>query len=1598
MKNQVQRLKVILFCIPFVFIQQKADAQLQANFSATPLSGCAPLVVNFTDLSTGGATSWRWDLGNGTISTLQNPTGSYFNAGTFSVKLVVLNSSGADSITRNQYITVFPKPVVAFTASDTTGCLPKTIQFTDQSSSPGGTITSWLWDFGDGTTSTSQNPSHTFSTAGNFTVSLRVVNNDGCATVLTKPSYINIANGVVANFTNTVPSVCMANPSVTFTNLSTGPGILTWHWQFGDGGTSTQANPVHTYATQGTFTVSLIAVSPFGCSDTIIKQQLIHVNVIQSQFTYPASVCAMTAITLTNTTTPAPVSSSWNFGDGTTGTGNQPTKTYSTPGTYTIKLVNNYGACMDSVTHTIQVNPKPVASFTADITNSCQSPLTVTFSTASAGTIYSWNFGDGNSSALQNPVHTYTASGVYTVRLIVTNSSGCSDTLTRTNYISLTPPAITLAGLPRSGCIPLTVSPTATVTASETVASYLWNFGDGGTSNSATPTYTYTTAGTYSVSLTITTISGCTSTVTMTDAVRTGTKPVASFTVNPSDVCAIDPVNFVNTSTPATDQWQWDFGDGGTSALENPSHIYSDTGYFSVTLIVWNNTCPDTIRYNDIVHIRPPIARFSVIDSCAQKFIKRFVDNSVGALTWAWDFGDGTSSNIPDPIHTYAATGTYTVSLTVTNGPCSFVTSQTVMVVNEQAQLNADRTVICRNSSVNFTSPSVNAANISGWEWNFGDGSPVANTPDSVNHIYTQSGIFRAVLIITDLNGCIDSTSVNITVFGPTANFSAASPSICLGNGAVTFNDQSLTDGQHPITQWDWQYGDGASGSFTAPPFQHVYNTRGNYDVFLKITDQYGCTDSIMKINAIIVSKPFAGFHSPDTVTCTDKPISFINESTGTGLTYTWHFGDGSTGSQLNPVHTYTNTGIYTVQLDVRDQYGCYDTLIRTDYINISLPVAGFIVSDTFSTCPPLQVSFTSQASNNLTVSWDFGNGNTSFLTNPVHNYTIAGVYYAKQYVSGPGGCIDSISRRIEIQGPSGNFNYSPITGCSPVTATFTATAQNYTSILWDFTDGSTATTTGNTITHTFNAQGDYLPRMILIDSGGCTVPVLGVDTIHVSGVVANFSMDKTSSCDAGIVNFTNQTVTNGTIASWLWNFGDGTTSTLQDPQHIYTTPGTYPVQLRAVTVEGCRDSLVLADTIHIYARPLISINGPDTACIPATIQFAGAINSGDSALLSWNWNMGNGMIYTTQIPAIQFYPNPGNYTVTAMATNENGCRDTITKIFTANPLPGIYAGSDKILCLGTPVQLNVSGGISYAWQPAASLSCTNCSNPMANPVDNAQYVVTGFNVFGCSRTDTVLVRVRKPFQLIHSTTDTLCMGESSQLSASGADFYTWTPASTLNNSTIGNPVANPSATTVYRVIGRDSSNCFRDTADITIKVYPIPVVDAGIDQTVSAGSPVTLNPTVSSDVTKFLWTPAINISCTNCKDPVVNPGRDTKYYLEVKNEGGCKSTDLVTVFVTCSNGNLFIPNTFSPNGNGMNEYFYPRGRGISKIKSFRVFNRWGEVVFERTNISPNDASAGWDGTHKGRKLTADVFIYTCDVVCENNTVLTYKGDVTLLR
>lgn len=1584
----------------FVFLllgQASVRAQLSAQFSATTVSGCAPIIVQFKDETTGSPTEWRWDLGNGVTSFLQNPSTTYFNPGTYNIKLVVRSANGVDSVVKRRFVTVHPNPQIDFIASDSAGCFPLPVRFSDRSTTASGAITSWSWDFGDGSISNLPSPSHTYTSPGNYDVTLKVSNSFGCSRTASKVQYIKVSYGVQADFTHQTSNLCQVPLTVEFKNTSSGPGLLRYIWNFGDGATSNEPNPVHTYTTPGYHTVSLVAISSQGCRDTLKKANLVSVGTIRSGFSVPDTICEGRSFVFSNTTTPTPLRSIWFFGDGTSSTEKAPRKSYSTPGAYTIKLVNDFGGCADSTSRAITVSSKTVPEFTANKTASCKTPFTVSFTNTTKGNnTYKWDFGDGATSSDVQPVHTYTAAGYYNVTLIAFNEKGCSDTLIKKEYLKIEKPVVTLNNLPQSGCTPLTITPTASIKAHEPVTGYLWDFGDGTQSSVIAPSHTYAKPGTYNVTLTVTTQSGCAETVTVPNAVRVGDKPEADFTLSRSSVCASDAVQFTDRSIGNIDQWLWGFDDSLSSIEQNPSHVFGRLGKRSVTLVVWSNTCSDTIVKSDIVDVLPPLALYNVKRGCSDKYKVEFENKSVGAKSWQWDFGDGTISTEEHATHKYAMAGIYKLVLKVTNGACSNINWSMVNIVDEKAAFKVNITQ-CRGVAATFTTPTINPANIVKWHWNFGDGTTSA-APSTVSHIYKKAGLYTATLTITDILGCSETQQQQITVYGPTADFISDKKGVCLGASSIAFTNRSATDGVNPLVKSIWNFGDGAIDSTATTTASHLYTKAGEYTVSLQVVDAYGCSNKITRSNSVIIAQPKAAFSSPDTLSCINAAIRFVNQSSAYDPQYQWTFGDGSGATGASPTHQYRSIGQYSVGLVVKDRFGCVDSVAKDQYINISLPQASFTVSDSVSSCPPLLVHFANASTNAVSLKWHFGDGNSSTLANPSHYYTKPGVYWAKLIVTGPGGCTDTATRRIEVKGPSGSFSYTPAVGCNPVTVGFRASATNNVSFVWDFADGTTLTTRDSVVKHTYTIPGEYVPRMILVDATGCTVSIVGRDTIKVIGITAGFTLDNTRLCNSGTISFTNTTISNDLITSYEWSFGDGTRSSAQHPSHTYTRPGVYTVQLRATTQTGCQATAVLTNAVTVFEGPGISLIGDSAACLPATLAFSGRVARGEAGALGWNWNFGNGQRVSAQNPAPQYYNKEGAYAVWVTATDKNGCRDSVAKTVNIHALPRTEAGPDVLVCRDSQVQLRASGADTYAWQPAPGLGCTTCATPVAGPLENTTYYVTGYNRFGCSTTDSVKVAVRQKFNVTANPGITICAGESVSLLASGADNYYWSPAAGLNNASGATTVAMPSATTLYKVVGRDRDNCFTDTAEVLVRVNPLPSVEAGPDRTASAGTPLPLQAAGSADITSWQWSPGAGLSCTTCPAPEASPRQATKYTVTVRNEFGCAASDNLTVSVVCNNGNLFIPNTFSPNGDGANDRFYPRGTGIGMIRSLVVFNRWGEVVFERRNFNANDAASGWDGTYKGQKLSPDVFIYSCEVVCINNEVLPFKGDVTLLR
>ena len=539
-----------------------------------------------------------------------------------------------------------------------------------------GTVDTWAWDFGDGFTSTAQNPSHLYTAAGSYSVSL-TVNGPGGSDTLTRAAYVDVTEPApVADFVGT-PTSGASPLTVSFTDASIG-NLSSWSWSFGDGGTATVQNPSHVYAAVGSYTVSL-TVTGAGGSDLLTRVAYIDV-------TEPAPVAGFSGVPTTGTSpltvtfadssTGLVSSYAWNFGDGGTSTLQSPSHVYSAVGTYSVSLTVTGPGGSDVLTRTNYIDvtePAPISNFSGTPTSGV-SPLTVGFSDLSSGAVssYAWSFGDGGTSTLQNPSHVYSAVGTYSVSLAVTGPGG-SDTLTRTNYIDVAEPAPVagFSGSPTSGTSPLTVGFTDASTGA--VSSYAWTFGDGGTSTLQNPSHVYSSVGTstlqnpsvYSVSLTVTGVGGSDA-LTRTNYIDvTEPAPVADFSGTPTSGTSPLTVAYSDASTGAASSWAWTFGDGGTSALQNPSHVYLDAGTYSVSLTATGPGGSDTMTRAGYITVAepPPVANLSgTPTSGSAPLMVAFADVSSGATSsWAWDFGDGTTSTVQHPNHTFVAVGTSTL-------------------------------------------------------------------------------------------------------------------------------------------------------------------------------------------------------------------------------------------------------------------------------------------------------------------------------------------------------------------------------------------------------------------------------------------------------------------------------------------------------------------------------------------------------------------------------------------------------------------------------------------------------------------------------------------------------------------------------------------------------------------------------------------------------------------------------------------------------------------------------------------------------------------------------------------------------------------------
>jgi gliding motility-associated-like protein len=1390
-------LKLHIF-LAFLLWAPTLQSVAQVTLSANSQAGCTPLGVVISVTQPANASTFAWTITRPDGTTHNAATSTYVAIlsmpGTYDVQVTV---NGNVTSVFNDYIIVYARPTASFSVNDPEGCWPLCVQFTPTSTPGDGAIVQHSWDFGNGTTSTSPTPEFCYPSAGNFSPVYSIADIHGCVSDVTMPGLIQVTN----NFPNASISLsesitCNAPVQLSITNSSTGNGTLSTTWDFGNGTSAVQNNSAivqHTYISSGSYNVCALVTDAVGCGTSTCRNFTILEN-IESTFTAsPNVLCANNTATFQNTNSPTPTGFDWDMnGDGNNdaSTGNS-SFLFATPGTYHPTLTIHYGNNC-SVTSTqntpIQVLPELIADFMADTTSGCSLPFDVSFtntSQPSGNVTYEWLINGAVVSTAQHLHHTFDAFGNYTVQLIARNNAGCEETLVRQNYISIAPPSITF-NTPNTLCTEEIVEITSfSLTSPDSIATWSWDFdGDGvEDSNLEIPDYTYSQTGTYEVSLSVTTYNGCTAQYTRPTPVLVQTQVSTSFTASSQVSCAGLSIEFCVLEQPGN-TYSWDFGDDtGWQLMSDDdiclNHDYQDTGYFSVTLTVFNGACNATTVYENFIYITPPVALFDFNIDCSNPLEVQFGDQSIGAEELIWDFGDGTSvNNETNPTHTYATNGVYTVTLTAINNAegCPDVATNVVTLVPPSAALEFSSTQGCPPLIVGLNSPATNNF----WDISVSNGAHVTirldtehmwwvvsetgpgTSNDSTVFAYTDSywpdiafnenGCYDFTVSVIDANGCVATAfyddAVCVAASPNFADFDVELVNVC-DSVAVRFTPQSSG-----LVGMQWDFGNGQTSSEYNP--LHVYLPPYQYGQPLVVTlsaqDAQGCFSSVShEIDVHFPAIPqFVVTNNPS---CLGDVVNFLNFTSGPAVGYSWNFDDPASGAQntattFNASHVFVgDEDAFNVCLSADNGHGCVRTVCDDEAVFIANPHVNFSYTSTITNCL-FGVSFTNNTPGNETnIHWDFGDDQHGTGQTTYHTYPI-GVYDVTLTVTNNYGCTDSVTLPDILNFGNVIGPYSQIldsTHCAPFTASFQAFNPNDTffTYFWDFDDGSGDPSGSTTTQHSYLTPGTYCPSIIMTDPNGCNALIYCEEPIVVEEFTMAYAVPDYI-CFQDTLSFS---VSNAD--SYTWNpdpaISDG------GGEGLYLL---HPTSTTAFVLTGFLDDCVRTDTIEVVVRELPSVTlSIDTEVCHQDAVFGlyGGLPSGAT-----------GQYLVNGEPSLIFDPSqhPNTlYPIQYQYTDEYGC--------TSSALSGIFIHALPVVTLELPssscadvAMVGLSGGLPaggfYQWQD----SIIAAIEPATWGYGNHPIAYTFTDQYGCLNTATEYYTVH-PLPALNVHYPPLCTDEA---------------------------------------------------------------------------------------------------------------------------------------------------------------------------------------------------------------------------------------------
>jgi gliding motility-associated-like protein len=1091
--------------------------------------------------------------------------------------------------------------------------------------------------------------------------------------------------------------------------------------------------------------------------------------------------------------------------------------------------------------------------------------------------------------------------------------------------------------------------------------------------------------------------------------------PEADFEA-PNEVCADNPeVAFVNKTCPLNTKGttiSWDFGDpasgaNNTSTETDPIHKFSGKGFFTVTLKV-NSNCKSTEKKMTVIVRDAPVAQggFTLPNTttvCApyELSIKNSSTGATGS-NWSvtpatgWSFAQGTDETSANPVIRFETNGEFTVNLQIRTicGIRNWSSTQKI-IVKSKPQVSMDTLI---GSCLPFAiTPAAKVDNDGGlalkYNWAISGGSISGSTnqsPGSV--IFATKGTFPLKFKAENTCGA-DSVTRYIGVTDKISVFFFGVPTtLCNSSQAVKLSALP------------------AGGVWTGP----AITPEGSFDPSVAgigaHTLNYKVTFGSCSDNKDIVVNVYG---TTVNVGPTQEACANANKSTiltgGFPLGGKWS-GTGVTDA-VNGVFTpsVAGAGTYNLTYTYYEPIGkCPNTATKVFIVNTP-PTA--LIDTLKPACVNEFVKFTHSSIGSASYRWSFGDIETSNNESPSHAYKKEGGYDVSLIVTSTQSCMDTTHAKITVSAPpTADFLQSTIEGCTPLNVTFnnksTGTNAKY---VWDFGNGRTLNTAnpGTVIfDNSIDRDTQYTIRLS-VTTLGCPAAFDSSKLMVFTKPKANFVYDIGQGCSPLTVKLVNTSV--GSPRFYHWDFGNGGVSKDEQPnyQKYYTDTVVKQYKIRLVATNFCGNDTI-ARSVTVTPPSVKAFFGLDKieGCSPLTVAILGAPTYGSST----QYTLSDGTISNDK-SLTHTFTAAGSYKIRQMVTGLCG-QDSMERTINVWATPSVdFTHSQFNICKDRRVQFRqaTSPNVSVNWDMGDGTKL-GVHNPIHDYKRSGDFMVkldVADLAHGCKNNDSMMIEVRSPLRFgFDSIRHSGCYGiHTGAIVIRRGDVTGGLPTYefSLNDSlfkdvSLSGIFSNLEGRRNHTIWVRDKAGCV-DSASTYIKGFPTLNLDAGRDREIDLGdSTHTFVTTNAYKLLNLKWTPSNSVSCDTCQEVYLQPLETTAYTVRATGPEGCTEKTNITVRVS-SNRKIFVPNIFSPNDDGNNDFFYPyAGKNIKQINTFRVFNRWGEMVFESRDFQPDSPNAGWDGRYKGERLSPDVYVWSMELELRNGIKENYKGDVTLAR